>query len=132
MSVPVERRAFAVANAALRADRPIRNSFLRRLNAELASKSPAASEAELRQYVSTHPKDPDGLLLLVQHLVRLGRKREVAALDDRALDLAPDAVIVRFLYADLLGQMNRVESALSELDLLISPEPVKPLFKNLN
>jgi tetratricopeptide (TPR) repeat protein len=123
--------AFAAANAELRADRPIRSASLRRLSAGLAGKDPAATEADLRKYTSAHPDDPDGLLLLAQNLFRMGRKRESAALYERALELAPDAVAARFHYADLLAQLNRFEAALSELERLLSRDSTNPLFRNL-
>ena len=123
--------SFAAASAALRAQRKIRNASLRRLVADLPDKNPEAAERSLRDYVSDHPRDPDGLHLLAQHVFKLGRKREAAALYAQCLQLAPDAVAARYQYADLLAQLNRYEAALTELDILLSQDSRNPLFRNL-
>jgi tetratricopeptide (TPR) repeat protein len=115
----------------MRSQRKIKSASLRRLAAELANQNPEAAERGFRDYVSAHPRDPDGLQILAQHVFRLGRKREAAGLYDQCLQLAPDYAAARYQYADLLAQLNRFEAALTELDILLAQESSNPLYRNL-
>lgn len=123
--------AFAAADAALRVRRRIRSAALRRIVSELSGRDAQAAEADLRRYVSAHPRDPDGLQILAQHVYGLGRKREAATLYRQSLEFTPDAADVRFRYADLLVQLNRFEAALKELEILLAKDGGNPVFRNL-
>ncbi|MDB6147711.1 MAG: repeat domain protein [Spartobacteria bacterium] len=131
MGLSVSQDAFANASAALRLQRKIRSASLRRLAGELSSRHREAAERALRDYVAGHPRDPDGLQMLAQHVFRLGQKREAATIYEKCLELAPDADAARYQYADLLAQLNRFADALTELDILLARDSRNPLFRNL-
>jgi len=63
--------------------------------------------------------------------VRSGKRREAAALLARSLELAPEAALVRFNYADLLFKLNEYDLSLEQIDILLARDAANPLFRQL-
>ncbi len=123
--------SFALADARLGAQRPIRNRRLQQIETHLRGNRLERAEKELHEHLARHAGDADAISLMAQLAARLGRRAEAASLAARCLELAPDFAAARFNYANLLFKLNKFEAALDQLDRLLQQDSGNPLFRQL-
>jgi tetratricopeptide (TPR) repeat protein len=63
--------------------------------------------------------------------IRLGVLDDAENLLERCLELAPDFYMARLNYANVLSKREKLEQALTQVDLLLEGEPQKPALINL-
>ena len=123
--------AFALAAAHLDAQRPARRPRLKQVASHLANNRVELAEKALAEYLIKHPDDADAISLMAQAAACRGRPREEASLLARCLELAPDFVAARLVYAKLLFRLNRFGDALRELDRLLMQDRDNALLRQL-
>jgi tetratricopeptide (TPR) repeat protein len=111
--------------------RPLRNKRLQQIALVLDNNRMDLAEKELSEFLAKRPDDADAINLMARVQLRLGHRRESAALLARCLALAPDFAAARYNHADLLFQLKDFDAALSELDKLMIAESGNPLFRQL-
>jgi len=123
--------AFAVAAAAMRALRPLRNARLKNAAELLRQKEYQAAEGLLSSYLEKSPDDPGALQLMAQAAYNLGRKEKAEALYAQCLAHAPDFTAARYEYANTIFQLNRPSLALKQIEILLEHDPRNILFLDL-
>jgi tetratricopeptide (TPR) repeat protein len=121
--------SFALAIARLSAGRPLRNRQLQQASVHIDNGRIALAEKELGAYLARREGDPDALFLMARAQLRLGRRREAAALLETCLERAPDFAAARFNYTELLLRLKEFGAALKQIDLLLAADPGNPLFR---
>ena len=81
------------------------------------------AEGICRDYLQRNPTDVTVIRLLAEIGIKLGVKRDPEILLEDCLRLAPDYHLARNTYASALGQANKYEQALKEIDYLERVEP---------
>jgi tetratricopeptide (TPR) repeat protein len=129
--VQAELDDFALAEARLRAKRPLRHARLRQIASTLRVKPSEATEGDLRDYLAKCPQDPEAIWLLAQVILHGGRLREAAPLLVRCLEIAPDLAAARFSYAKLLFHFCQFPAVQTQLNYLLETDPANPIFLDL-
>lgn len=122
---------YALAAAALDAQRPVRGRALQQIAQLLAGGDVERAVRELGEYLARRPDDADAINLMARAQIRLGRREEAVPLLARCLALAPDFAMARFNHANQLFKLQKFQAALDELDLLLVRDPANPLFRQL-
>jgi tetratricopeptide (TPR) repeat protein len=125
---PANPDSFALAGARLAAQRPLHRPRLQQIASHLRTNNIELAVKELAKQLDRHPDDADAMTLMAMAQIRLGRRKEAAALLARCLELAPDFAAARFDYANLLFQLNKFAAALHEVDRLLEADNRNPLF----
>src|SRR6185312_15683166 len=102
MQQPSEMGAFARAAAELGNKRPLRDSRLRRIVAEMRDGDVQRAGAELVAYLAENPRDADALFLTARALYRQDRREEALEHLQLCLEIAPDFTAARSEYAKQL------------------------------
>ncbi|HEY5047842.1 MAG TPA: sulfotransferase [Rhizomicrobium sp.] len=123
--------SFALADARLGAQRPLRKPRLQHIAAYLQNDRIELARNELTKYLAKNPDDTDAIGLLARTAVRLGHPGEAVSLLARCLELAPDFAAARYNRAALLLQRGEFRAALGEADRLLSGDGGNPLFRQL-
>jgi tetratricopeptide (TPR) repeat protein len=91
----------------------------------------AKAEQLCRQYLKDNPADVNAIRLLADIGSSIGVYNESETLLERCLELAPNFTMARISYVDVLGQRNKFELALEQVQSLLNKEPDKPSFLTL-
>ena len=81
------------------------------------------AEGICRDYLERFPTDVNGIRLLADIGIRLGRFGDAAKLLERCLELAPNYVLARHDYANALAKSHDFTQALAQVALLEKAEP---------
>jgi len=122
---------YALAAAALDAQRPVRGRALQQIAQLLAGGDVESAARELGEHLADRPGDADAINLMARAQIRLGRREDALPLLARCLELAPDFALARFNYANLLFKLQKFQAALDELELLLVRDAGNPLFRQL-
>lgn len=125
------RSEFALALEALRTERQSRNPRLREAEMALRQNRLADARDALSLFLEKQPDDIHALHLLGEAALQSGRKEEAEALLAKCVALAPDFAAARYGYATALVQLNRLEAAAEQIELLLQREPGNILYRQL-
>jgi tetratricopeptide (TPR) repeat protein len=89
------------------------------------------AEQLVRTFVQQHPDDVNGLRMLADIGMKLGRFDDARILLQRCLQLAPDFHLARHNYAVVLTRQNRLEEANEQVDRLLETDPANANFQLL-
>jgi tetratricopeptide (TPR) repeat protein len=131
ISKPVASSDFAAAAEALRSERPPRNPRLREAESALRENRLGEAHEMLSRFLEKHPNDAIALHLMADAALRLGRKEQAEALLAQSVALAPEFTAARYSYANALALLNKPESALEQIDILLKKDARNILFRNL-
>jgi predicted Zn-dependent protease len=81
------------------------------------------AEALLRQFLETHPRNPNALKLLADLAIRFGYLADAEGLLEECLAIAPHFVAARYRYATVLFKLNQAHRALAETERLLANDP---------
>jgi tetratricopeptide (TPR) repeat protein len=115
----------------LHARRPLRNPKLRAARDACDANRIDVAERMLREFLNSHPRDPDALYLLAQCALRRELKSDAESLLAQSLACAPDFDAARFSYANTLHQLNKPVAALQEAEKLLAGDPRNPIYRDL-
>ena len=90
-----------------------------------------AAESLLRAHLAWFPNHVEGLRMLAEALIRLGRIEEAESVLAACIALDPDQDGARFLYADVLFRQQKGVQALAQVEVLFQRDPRDPAYRNL-
>ena len=115
----------------LQARRSLRNPKLRAAREAYDANRIDVAERALREFLNSHPHDPDALYLLAQCALRRDLRSDAESLLAQSLAHARDFDAARFSYANTLHQLNKPLAALKEAETLLARDPRNPIYRDL-
>jgi tetratricopeptide (TPR) repeat protein len=112
----------AKSAAEFRARRQLRHSKLTAAADLLDQNRAESAQTLLYRYLEKYPSDTSALNLMGEIAFKLGQNAKAEKLLARCVALAPDFALARFNYARTLYNLNKLPSALAQLDELLKAD----------